>query len=907
MRRRPGLPLSMVFNGIDADHSRALEKLASARDIINDNGRLVRRPAWRSIGAGPVLFRPAGRTVVAVNGAQLAGRVCSSASSVDAAGWIYIGGYTPFDGFHWGDITARTHTTTDNRVMEAQVWNGAAWVNQPILLDGTNAYDASSTGHVPFLRDGKVHFRPLSTWAITTVASALLYWVRVRMAFIQTDGTFSPDQDDVAWTMVQPGIRVFDRAPVNGLRAGNISGRFGTIVCADNDSPTQMEPGASIGFWRHANEGTKDLLITERTTCGFWGQVPHATAELYTDSPRPTTTAGDTGTASRFTDRGNLEKDDGYGPGAYDTRRPVSVFAYDVAPSALGTTTSFTTTDAAIIALQNNALNHFVVQVTTSGGGPTLGRFAQITNFSVTGGVATVTLSPALNAAPTTSTRFAIARPVMKLDAIGPDKTTQYGSYDLVGTGTSTTLVPDTSDYAEAPTSRLGSASFVHFEIKAQPRWNLPRGARYCIVPDPLDGSSIITNGGPPLKFDGVQLTLLKTAPEDDPRVEAVLGVMPAFGPNPRQDPRTIAYEAMFYRQPPAGKFWAVHNGSFFVSGLGGEIDGAKHRIQWSFPGTRRDLWPRTNEAAIRDTSGRPIRGLSSYYDRVIAFTELSLHEGAPTEAGGYNFRQVSGSIGFTSHDAVQKVPVGTRDVLVGPAPDGLAGYSGGQPVYLIDRWDRAVPEGVDPTDLFQAPGAVWRQRGFYLLGLTPKGGTSRNLLLVFDYVNTRTWVWTMPFGIGALHVVAGPSGTETLVVGTEDGFLATLTSGDLDDGTDTIAGYLQTHPIPLSPAGENVRVARITADVFTPGDPHTMSLALQLDDASQTFTSGDISTDTGESEYGAGLYGTARYGIERAVHRPVNVPRATQCRELSLRLGLSGTSELRSLAVEFDVLTQSR
>ena len=902
MRPRRGLPLPLIFEGIDRDQSRALEKLKSALDLITENGRLVRRPAWQSIAAGPVLHRPPGQVSVVSNGALASGRVLSS-SGVGSDGWIYVGADSPFDGIEWGDITAGDTTAGANRRLSIQFSDGAGgWTaSSRLLLDSTDTHIANRTGHVPLLRNGRLHFRAPSAWASEALVTLTRYWVRFRIVSISDSQVTTPTMTGISWTMAQPGVRVFDRAPINGLRAGNIVGAYGAVICADQPARHLFEPGANIGLWRFANDSTRELRLTERTTSGFWGQVPHESAALYTDSPRPTTTSGETGTSGRFTDRGVTGGADGFTAQGYNIFRLNAAIFEEVAPSATGTTTSFTTTNAGIIALPNNSLEHHIIQVTTAGGGPTLGLVRMITGFTVSGGVATITLSPALDAAPTTSTRFAIGHPHTKVRAKSAGGAVVEA--DALS-GTATTILIDTADYSEQPTNRFGANAHVHFEVQSSPRWNVRGGKRYSIVPDPLDGSLILANGeGPPLRWDGLQLTRLATAREDDPRVEAVLGTLPALGPNPRNDPRTLAYEAMFYRQPPAGKYWTVHNGAFFVAGLTGESDAAQMRIQWSMPGTRRDLWPRaiTNEAAIRDSTGCPIRGITSYYDRVIAFTESSIHEGAPIPNGGYNFRQLAGSIGFTSHFAVGRVPLNGQDVLIGPSPQGLAAFSGGQPIYLIDRWDRVVEGGVNPGDLIDAPGAVWPQKGYYLLRL------SSTRMLVYDYVNTRAWVWSMPFGIASIHVTTNTVGKELLLVGTDDGMIATLTGTYSDDNSSVVPAALETHPLPLSRDGSEVRIARVTAEVAMPGEPHTMDVSLYRDEENEAFATGTFPVYAGEAEFGTDSYGTATYATNRSLKIPANVPRGTKCRAVALAFEVAAECEIKSLAVEFDVLTQGR
>jgi len=911
----PSYPLPQIIGGINSSREMAGSNLVRALDVIDVNGTLRTRKAWASVGAAPVVKRAAGLAYLAIGpddestATLQADRVFTQASLTVDESYVYIGSINRFDGFDWNFVYGAASAATTSRVLRLEYWNGSAWTQMPWLLDQTQGVPNGGTRRVTLLKTGKVHFHRPADWSDgLEIDSTFAFWVRVCPVAVATSAT-TPDWSGYTFAIRQPGVTVFDRAAVNGLIAQRIKGSVQAVVCADNfatdyvaaseadrASVSQLENGALIGQWDLSIAPTRPLSILKRWTGGIWGQlaIPNAGG------------GGSTvvGTANRFLDQGPTDQLDGYPSDLYTRFGPVTTLFRDVTPDSGGTTTSFVTSDARLQEYASHALENFLLVVTTSGGGPALGEVRQVALSGVGSGVTSFLVYPAWSAAPTTSTVFAIVKPTHLIAAKG-DVAGTYGEYPIINSAAPRTLFADLNAYAPLPTNVLTSGAAVHFTVSEDTRYTLDRGRHYSFCTDPLDGKLILTNGARLLQYDGEFLRDLQAAREDDPRVEPLLGALPAVGPGNTVDPRTIAYDQGFYRQPPTGAFLASHLTHIFVAGGTGN----ENRVRWSAPGIYHDMWPKVNEAIVRDSEGRALTGIASYYDRLIAFTDSSIHEGIATN-GTFSFRQIASGTGFTSHHAVSKIEIGGKDVLIGPSPTGLVACAGAEPQYLIDKWSLVVPApGVDINDLKETVGVAWRQQNLYLLALRVKGSKTRNRVLVYNYKTRRAWLWSAPYGVASMIVVTAPSGEEELLIGTEDGLLMTMVESESDDGV-VFSGSLLTHPITPAQASESVVLLRSNIEARVESGAQaskTVGLTIYRNEATQRWSTGNVPLGTGEATFGNGVFGTAVFGPGDFGRRVVNAPNGTRGRSFSVELTLQPRTFLRNLALEYNIEGQER
>lgn len=891
MLDRPGYPVAQILGGINRSREAANTSLLDARDVFEETGTLRVRRAWKSLGSGPVALRPASLAQVYISGSPVPTRTFTQASVGDAID-VFVYALSPFDGIRWGEVTGAAFSGTTSRYLRVFYSIGQdQWQEMPWILDQTQGVLVGGTRRAPLLRAGDIHWHQPADWATTDVGGSDYYGIRLRPVALG-NGVTDTDADWTGYTfsVVQPGIQVFDRHAVNGLFAGRIANTVMAVVCADNVSGGALEPGALIGKWALNHHPTEQLHVHRRWTAGDWGvvSIPNAGGGGFTTQ----------GTTSRFTDRGPVDQPDGYDSSLYDHKPAYTIEFPDLAPTGSLGTTLFETTDARLLELEDDALRHFILVCTTSGGGPAVGEARQIV-ASVNGGSATLLANnPAWSAAPTTSTRFAVLRPTHVLQAKGQSASAK--NTFAIGSTAGATLTPDTNSYSNNPTNTLGNNAPVHFAIATNTRWTVPAGRFYSFCNHPTSGDLILSNGHRLFTFNGEFLRELTAAREDDPRTEKALGALPSVGPGNTSDPRTLAYDVGFYRTPPAGKFLATHLTYIFVSGF----SDYPNEVRWSMPGDYCDLWPKVNAGVVHCPYGEPIVGMAHYYDRLIVFTRRSIHEAVPTTTG-FDFRLITNASGFCGHRAVQSVPFNGHDVLLGVTPGGLIALSGTDPVKVIETWDLAMPApGLDANDLQDAPSVFWSRANLFIQAFKLKGSTSRNRLLVLNVESNRLWIWTAPFGVASMTIVSSPSGEEELLIGSEDGLLSTLIEGDTDDGQ-ALTGFLQTHPLSPSKTAESVELNRVSLEARVESATKSATLTVYRNEATTRWTTGATPLSTGEAVFGTGTFTTSNFATEDFARRQVNMPNGTVGRSFSIALTLQPRTFIRNLTL--DAVTHSR
>lgn len=911
MRQRPALPVGDFSGGIDTFATEG-SKALHAVNMYHERGFLRRRPAWRSFAAAPVFYLPSARALVGVSDfpTDLPSDLIEDRIPGGISGALYVGCTEPFHGFDWGDIVASTSSFVSNRELRVQYWNGTTWVNAGFVLDTTASFPDDNSYRAPFLQNGRVHWHTLEDWDTTTIASTEAYWVRV---VVYNTGTEDLSWDDLEWTMVQPGIRVFHRVSVNGLFQLGINAGLELVCCADRFPPRGLESGANVGVRFPGSSDFTELNPVLRWSAGYWSEYESPLPRISGD-PLVTST---TGTTDFIVDAG--VRDGVTAPeDLYIVQRPFGAhFVENIVPTG-ASETLLTTADEVLIRLPEHALEHFILQCTTSGGGAVASDDThQITNFTADGVSASFAFDPPYPTPPDGSARFRVVRPPMRVALKGAAvldesfTTKAEREYEVGVTSTSAYQIgPELNTFARNPHDVFGDGAVVNIEVREPTRFNLPAGRQYSCIAHPLGKRLLLCNGGPLLTYDGTSLSRLKVMAVDSALAEQFLDFTSYRGPD-GTDPRPSAYNAQFLSEPPSGKFVATLNGFILVAGSAD----APNRVQWSAgPADYSDLWPRGNEVIIRDDVGGPITGMMPYYDRILVFTAKSIHEGRPNERGFFNFRPVTNSVGFTTGHAVSKVAIGQQDVLIGPAIDGLIMYSGGEPTYLIDRWDRVIKDGIDLGDLERTSATAWQQEGYYFLAVKRRSGgnttndqhdINRDTILLYDYVNRRTWNWRCPFGVNRLATLSLPNGRDVLAVGTEDGFICTITEGDLDDGTLPIVGSVRTLDTTLA-GGRRVNLRRVNVTANDLGGPNrTLDVNVYLDRGSRVYSVAEVPFDLGQEEAIEDVPDLVAEARDKTM--PVNIPSGAKARSVSVEISGAQSWKLSNMEIEVDVLTAEK
>lgn len=881
-------------NGPEADREAALE----ATNVINVAGTVRRRPAYASLCGGPVWMRPAGSALFFYGSGATPTNVSNRVidySLLTAGTWMYLRATTPFDGFEIGDLTVAAWAATTHKKLTIQYSKSPnVWADLPWWLDKTSIYGTDTVAAEPFARAGRVHWHAPDDWGSRVLGTSLGttsgYFVRFKIV-ASADGTDAAPENQ--FSVKAPGFMIFDRHPVNGLFQATVGGRRGIVSFADRPDNYGAVGGANIGAVFDAD--TREMNIRTRRGTGFWDVVTCPTFLAPGGSPATTTS----GTSGEVTDHGrglSLEAPIG-SAGLYLQRRPYGIVFADSVTANGGTlsTTVITTTDARLIAMLDGDLEHFIAEVQTQGSSAlTAGTHRLIRSFTVSGGVATITVESAFASAPASDTVFKILRPPALLYVEEAGREYHLGALSSAADR----LVPENTSWRRAM-SNYASNARINFELRDEFRFTVPRGARWQGTFDEVTREFVFVNGGRPFTFNGTSVAPLEVAAADNPVLVNLLGQIANLGPEGFGISAEVDFRQQFRAQPPSGKF---------ITSFGGRLVIADEQtIRWSLPHKANNIWPRGYEAPIRDARGGEITGLAVLYDRLIVSTKTGIFEGQLVDGVGINLRPVSGGVGFMSQSAMCNIAIGQQDALIGPAADGLIVYAANEPIYAIDSWDRVVDGGITESALDHACGAVLRQAGLYVMAFSPKtsGSIGNTHLLVYDYIRKSSWVWTAPWGISSLATGNGAGGREYLLIGTDDGFIQYLTDSDLDDGFEPIEWILETNDV--RPAGamlvKPTRVSILAAAMPASQNP---TIKLRMRGSRRDWLNGEVSFDRGEATWDVSEWADDPLwpGMEEKV-AVAGVPWGA--RGASFRLRIEGTGKLNLKYIEVDLAPSAK
>lgn len=861
-------------------------------DVFQNDGPLRRRDAWRSVAAGPVLPLPPGRSIVLTGGVARVNRTFAYSDIPNAGDYVYVGCTEQFDGFDLQDIVTNSGgAVTGNKRLVLEYWTGSVYATVPWFLDTTILLRAGDTSYEPFGKNGKVHWHTqlLTGWVTQIIGgNPAAYYVRFK--FQSTTGIDVPPQQH--WTISAPGITVFKRSAINGLFPILSRGTGVILSMADSVPARGISGGAALGAFYGGLRDTERLWLRLRYAAGIWGV--HAFPNAIPRGAGATTT--NAGTANQITDQSRLDNTGGY----LATQPYGAILVNSLSVLAGGTTSSFTSSFAQVLNFSNNAFEGCMLECQTNpAAGTPVAETRMISRFRNLGATVQFDVDDPFTIAPNNQNTFRVLAP--------PNWVYIYSAgqrYMVNAQAPATNRLPleGTRPYAPHPADRLGTNALVHFELQADPRWAIPGGDFWTSTIDPINGNTLLANGGAIYSYDGISLEPLRVAPPDDPVVEALAGTLDNTDTGFSQDPVALV-NSQFRADPPVGKYIENFGGILVVAGNPND----PNRVYWSAGHGASNIWPKVWDAKVWDQTGEPITGLATLYDRLYVFTARSVHEGTLDTNGRIAFRPIGHGIGATCHRAIQKVVKNGQDILMFPGPDGLYVLSaGGEPQNILDRWERVVPGGINPKDLLLAPSAAMVQDGFYLLGLRGRNSARRNYILLFNYIQGGFWLWTMPYGVASMAVSNLSSGREELVIGTEDGLIATLVKADTDDSL-AVTGYAQTPPLQLSPARRG-EPSKVNLTLQALGVGQGVDVSFYLDRSNLPWSSGTVYPDIGETSYnGLASYGTSYWASEADVTLGLRLPMSTRAQTVSLRISSQRRWTYRRAEVEFQLFSAEK
>jgi hypothetical protein len=210
-------------------------------------------------------------------------------------------------------------------------------------------------------------------------------------------------------------------------------------------------------------------------------------------------------------------------------------------------------------------------------------------------------------------------------------------------------------------------------------------------------------------------------------------------------------------------------------------------------------VWPSVFMRTIADESVRKLQGASALSNRLILWTSNSIMEFVFVgREDRFDSRILHSGAGFISHHGVQTI----KSTLIGPNTDGIYAFNGGSFEPVLDDWKRIIKEGVNTKRLDRCSSVHIQSRGWYVLAVASGGSNKNDRIVIWDYVRNRFWLWSAPHGASFLSKDYDENGDERLLIGTNDGYVQTL-SGDLKDDGVTIDSYARSVPLNLFQSNE--------------------------------------------------------------------------------------------------------
>ena len=912
------LPLPRLNGGINRfDRDAGPDELVDALDVIDDDGEVRRRDAFASVAIAPPHLLPAGSLVVRFGtpnqsapftAASTDGRVKTNHVSYAQ---FYFGGDFVFDGVDFQGTTVVVSPSTPLAQQLRAVgyfWNGSAWTALPFMFDSTILFESGANFAASFMRDGQIawHRSHVATWAQSTIDSVTKYWIRVLLIRTDTSAQTAIGTGEIRW--FAPGPRPFVLEPCNGIFPAKLAGeerRF--IIGADARKTTSsmaQRKGAALGDWRGAyRERTRDMGLLVDEGAGVFGEVTWPDWQERTADPDTWANVGGSpgtiGTANQLT---KLRRDYDWSTNQFFGGK----IRTNLTPSGTGNTTTNLRLASAPSGIANTSLRGLRVRCTArSGAGPAVNEVREI----VTNVGADLTVYGAFTAAADANNRFDIEWPGAELFVNQDDRSFEANT----NTADALAFLDIDGSLSRSLTDLPAASSATYWRIGRSLRNSIDSGERWSGMRDGVTRHLLLTNGySPILTFDGRALRQLEANTTSDLALYYVGSLPDDASKGGGADPQVLALSKL-RSKPPTGKYLLDFSGRVVVSGS----HGRPHDVYWSAPGAANNIWPLLYNATIRDSINSPITGIATLYDRLIAFTATSIHQGSqPDDAGVIRFKPVCQGIGFSTHFAVGRVALAGQQALIGPNADGLYLFSGAEPTPLIKDWAQVLEGGVNAELLHRAVAAVAAQRQWYLCALAPAGAGANTRILVYDYDRKRSWVWSAPFGgVSSIAVDYDAAGRERILIGTDDGFVMTMLNAATDDG-DSISAYAKSSAQAPLGFGQEMALTRMLLTMKSLGATRTLDVALYTNKSGSAWQDADLTIDRGESLFGTATFptppvadpapaGTAAFADEGYKTVPLNCPAGTRAHQFQVKIG--GTARWRYRSGEIAMRPLSR
>jgi hypothetical protein len=684
-----------------------------------------------------------------------------------------------------------------------------------------------------------------------------------------------------------PGIRIFQLPAVTGI----FPFRQDTLV-ASSRRPQRQERGGNIAVWRPNGHASDPLFLALDDGAAILGQK---------SMPAWGTSSGGAGTAlgtsellTKLDQSYSWVANDGSSPRRFRGQWGAGEL-FNGLQRGVGSTAAdiiFTVTRPLAV----NELQGCTLECTTGdASGVALGQRRRITRSTVTSNVLGLSLhvEPAFAATPTTTNRFRVVGPALKVRAQDKHVDSNTGlEHDYMLSVLENDAHTITFEDSQTPdVFRLVDLSVnqdgVSFEVGQEARYMLS-GTSWSATFDHFTGRFLIVNGEDDmLAYDGRRLSVAQA--EWDVTVSPLAADFTGtFQEDLAKGGDRVNPSSYLDRNPAKGRYICSFAGRIWVAN--------DNEIRWSAPGAFNKIWPNTlfYYTKIDDPDGSPITGLEVLNDEIYAFTATSIWAAPPpTEQAGTTFLPRSKGVGFYGRTVGQMVEAG-RSLLLGANADGVYIFSGSEPEAVLGEWKDVLPAGVNKGAMHKASAAVSRYDKRYYLAIPSAGSSVCDRVLVYKWDRRSWWVWEAPYGgVSSMGVDRDELGRETVVFGFEDGHIGVLKDMDYDDAV-TVTGTARS--IPVQPSSDTYAMTGLMVTAKAMGGSDGLTVRTFLDKSPVPRQQYSNDWDSGEPQVGDQTNQVV-FRDDAVVTRRVNLPAGS--RGSVVQYEVSGTSQWKLREVD--------
>ena len=801
------VPIDPIDRGIDRhDTDIRSGKVTEALNVINDDGDLRRRDAYKTIYTAAPHFLPDGLTAVQAGTGPASDTLTAftnrAGTITTSHNVLYVGCDEQFDGIDLSIVT-HTATPTNETKIRAYYYNGTAWTVFQLSSDTTrlgkfNA-DADKYYFTSLSKAGRLtwHKQNLTSWTQNNFSAfggvflgSTKYWLAFQL--VNNSG------DKVSLTansvITKPGVRAFELNKINGLFPVRTNKKDVLVICSDREKKRGSEKGAMVGLATTPQEPTKILHLTENEGSGTNTQVtiPQWT-ESTTAMPTSHSAQGSTGVyppGSAFTTmrRTDLSLADWYysGTSAETEWRggPVQTLAASKVDNngAGSTVNQISVTLAGVSA---NQYEHYLLRI-TSGTGINEERQIWKNTATDTGtGKVIFYVFDDFSAGAPASSDIQIYSPHSRIEMRESKR-----DYEVQTNDDDNITVQESRPWAP-PIESIVDTSGVHFYLARRLRWLIQGGKFWTAAYDKNTNALYLSNDTSPiLKFDGEHLRMLhpETDTNKDWNAERYANFLFLDQEQIAEAKAEGITETSFLENSPiVGSIIVPFLRRLFILGINNDPSQIRFSGENAFY-----VWPSLFLRTIADDSVRKLQGAAAMNNRLIFWTANSIMEflflGREDQ---FDSRILHTGAGFVSHYGVQVI----KSTMIGPNTDGLYAFNGASFEPVLDDWTRVIKEGVNIKRLDRCSSVHLQTKGYYMLAVASGGSNKNDRILIWDYTRNRFWLWDAPYGAAFLSKDYDENGDERLLIGTDDGHVMTTTSAATDDGK-TITSYAKSVPM---------------------------------------------------------------------------------------------------------------